>query len=115
MSDSTRTLFAPLLDFYAASGLDGCSSVRWCSAREHPTFPELKRRIDLELLETRTFASRVLYVRYLGDQLGHEALDGEARKARARRRQATHPAPAPTEANPSTSLKNVRRSAVCSR
>ena len=29
-----------------------------------PYFPEVKRRIDLELLETRTFASRVLYVRY---------------------------------------------------
>ncbi len=31
--------------------------------RGAPYFPELKRRIDLELLETRTFASRVLYVR----------------------------------------------------
>jgi dihydrofolate reductase len=29
-----------------------------------PYFPALERRIDLELVETRTFAARVLYVRY---------------------------------------------------
>ena len=29
-----------------------------------PYFPALEERIDLELLETRTFASRVVYVRY---------------------------------------------------
>jgi dihydrofolate reductase len=29
-----------------------------------PFFPALKERIDLELIETRTFASRVVYVRY---------------------------------------------------
>jgi dihydrofolate reductase len=29
-----------------------------------PYFPALERRIDLELVETRTFASRVVYVRY---------------------------------------------------
>jgi hypothetical protein len=27
-------------------------------------FPALDQRIDLELVETRTFASRVVYVRY---------------------------------------------------
>ncbi|MEA2309166.1 MAG: hypothetical protein QOI65_1452 [Thermoleophilaceae bacterium] len=30
-----------------------------------PYFPNLDERIDLELVETRTFASRVVYVRYL--------------------------------------------------
>ncbi|MEA2350906.1 MAG: hypothetical protein QOG86_1847, partial [Thermoleophilaceae bacterium] len=30
-----------------------------------PYFPRLDERIDLELVETRTFASRVVYVRYL--------------------------------------------------
>ena len=29
-----------------------------------PFFPPLDRRLDLELVETRTFASRVVYVRY---------------------------------------------------
>ena len=29
-----------------------------------PYFPSLRRRIQLELLETRTFASRVVYLRY---------------------------------------------------
>jgi dihydrofolate reductase len=29
-----------------------------------PFFPALEERIDLELLETRTFGSRVVYVRY---------------------------------------------------
>ena len=29
-----------------------------------PYFPPLEERIDLELVETRTFASRVVYVRY---------------------------------------------------
>ena len=29
-----------------------------------PYFPALERRIDLELLDTRTFGSRVVYVRY---------------------------------------------------
>jgi dihydrofolate reductase len=29
-----------------------------------PFFPALKKRIDLELVETRTFSSRVVYVRY---------------------------------------------------
>jgi len=30
-----------------------------------PFFPALDRRLDLELLETRTFASRVVYLRYV--------------------------------------------------
>jgi dihydrofolate reductase len=29
-----------------------------------PFFPQRERRVDLELLETRTFSSRVVYVRY---------------------------------------------------
>ena len=29
-----------------------------------PFFPPLEARLDLELLETRTFASRVVYLRY---------------------------------------------------
>jgi dihydrofolate reductase len=29
-----------------------------------PYFPALEERIDLELVETRTFGSRVVYVRY---------------------------------------------------
>jgi hypothetical protein len=29
-----------------------------------PYFPALEERVNLELLETRTFGSRVLYVRY---------------------------------------------------
>ncbi len=29
-----------------------------------PYFPSLEERVDLELLETRTFGSRVVYVRY---------------------------------------------------
>jgi hypothetical protein len=29
-----------------------------------PCFPALEQRIGLELLETRTFGSRVVYVRY---------------------------------------------------
>jgi hypothetical protein len=29
-----------------------------------PYFPPLEQRIELELLETRTFGSRVVYVRY---------------------------------------------------
>jgi hypothetical protein len=29
-----------------------------------PYFPDLDERIDLELVETRTFGSRVAYVRY---------------------------------------------------
>jgi dihydrofolate reductase len=29
-----------------------------------PLFPALERRIDLELVETRTFGSRVVYLRY---------------------------------------------------
>ena len=33
-------------------------------------FPALDRTIELELLETRTFASRVLYLRYLRGQRG---------------------------------------------
>jgi dihydrofolate reductase len=33
-------------------------------------FPARDRMIDLELLETRTFGSRVLYLRYLRGQRG---------------------------------------------
>jgi dihydrofolate reductase len=33
-------------------------------------FPALDRPIELELLETRTFGSRVLYLRYLRGQRG---------------------------------------------
>jgi len=33
-----------------------------------PYFPALDERIDLELVETRTFGSRVVYVRYLSAQ-----------------------------------------------
>ncbi len=33
-------------------------------------FPALDRMIDLELLETRTFGSRVLYLRYRRGQRG---------------------------------------------
>ena len=29
-----------------------------------PFFPQCERRVDLELLETRTFSSRVVYLRY---------------------------------------------------
>ena len=29
-----------------------------------PFFPQLERRVDLELVETRTFSSRVVYLRY---------------------------------------------------
>jgi dihydrofolate reductase len=29
-----------------------------------PFFPQRERRVDLELLETRTFSSRVVYLRY---------------------------------------------------
>jgi dihydrofolate reductase len=29
-----------------------------------PFFPQRKRRVDLELVETRTFSSRVVYLRY---------------------------------------------------
>jgi dihydrofolate reductase len=29
-----------------------------------PFFPKHQRRVDLDLLETRTFSSRVLYLRY---------------------------------------------------
>jgi dihydrofolate reductase len=29
-----------------------------------PYFPQHERRVDLELVETRTFSSRVLYLRY---------------------------------------------------
>jgi hypothetical protein len=29
-----------------------------------PFFPTLEKRAELELLETRTFASRVVYLRY---------------------------------------------------
>jgi dihydrofolate reductase len=31
-----------------------------------PFFPERERRVDLELVETRTFSSRVVYLRYRG-------------------------------------------------
>jgi dihydrofolate reductase len=29
-----------------------------------PYFPQRERRVDLELVETRTFSSRVVYLRY---------------------------------------------------
>ena len=29
-----------------------------------PFFPQRERRVDLELVETRTFSSRVVYLRY---------------------------------------------------
>jgi dihydrofolate reductase len=35
-----------------------------------PFFPELDERIGLELVETRTFASRVVYVRYRREEAG---------------------------------------------
>ena len=35
-----------------------------------PYFPALDERIDLELVETQTFGSRVVYVRYLRSQDG---------------------------------------------
>jgi hypothetical protein len=47
----------------ASSTSIGCSSVRSRSAAA-PYFPALEERIQLELLETRTFGSRVVYLRY---------------------------------------------------
>ena len=35
-----------------------------------PYFPPLDRRIELDLLETRTFGSRVVYLRYLRSRRG---------------------------------------------
>ena len=35
-----------------------------------PYFPPLERAIELELLETRTFGSRVVYLRYLRSRRG---------------------------------------------
>jgi dihydrofolate reductase len=32
-------------------------------------FPQRERRVDLELVETRTFSSRVVYLRYRGPRL----------------------------------------------
>jgi dihydrofolate reductase len=35
-----------------------------------PYFPALDERIDLDLVETRTFGSRVVYVRYVPSRAG---------------------------------------------
>ena len=42
-----------------------------------PYFPPLEKGINLELVETRTFGSRVVYLRYK-DQQGHAEAAGEA-------------------------------------
>ncbi|GGM23458.1 hypothetical protein GCM10010129_79810 [Streptomyces fumigatiscleroticus] len=40
-----------------------------------PFFPQHERRVDLELVETRTFSSRVVYLRYRsGAQAGSSAV-----------------------------------------
>ena len=34
------------------------------TAHDEEVFPQRERRVDLELMETRTFSSRVVYLRY---------------------------------------------------
>jgi dihydrofolate reductase len=45
-----------------------------------PFFPALDERIDLELVETRTFGSRVVYVRYRSADRGRAGQNGHSSK-----------------------------------
>ncbi len=47
-----------------SSTSSACSSAPSCSAGGTPFFPALDRRVDLGLIETRTFGSRVVHSRY---------------------------------------------------